>query len=259
MGPRPEGAQYLAALLAAQTLIENGALAQGVSERNRPKAACIQGWLRAIAERGALGPVDRAAAGDALAVFGDDRPGVGAGKDGIPDIAWCDVPAGEFIMGSQDDKLAWGKETPQHALELPDYWISKYPITNAQFDAFVQDGGYTDKWQDCWTAAGWRWKGEQVAPARQGGVFDLPNHPAVMITWYEAHAFCAWLGKKLNRVITLPSEAQWEAAARSGDGRAYPWGEKITPDHANYDDTGIGTTTAVGIFPKGVSPSARWT
>jgi formylglycine-generating enzyme required for sulfatase activity len=199
-------------------------------------------------------PSERADAGRLLGQLDDPRPGVGV-QDGIPDIAWCDVPAGEFTMGSQDDKLAFvGKETPQHALELSDYWISKYPITNAQFGAFVQDGGYGDKWRACWTAAGWKWKGGRVAPDEYGGVYDLPNHPAVMITWYEAHAFCAWLGKKLNRVITLPSEAQWEKAARSGDGRTYPWGEKTTPDHANYDDTGIGTTTAVGIFPKGVSP-----
>ena len=87
-----------------------------------------------------------------------------------------------------------------------------------------------------------------------GGVFDLPNHPAVTVTWYEAHAFCNWLGKKLDMRIVLPSEAQWEKAARGPDGRTYPWGEKITPEHANYGDTGIGSTTTVGIFPKGASP-----
>ena len=134
------------------------------------------------------------------------------------------------------------------------YVISKYPITNAEFDAFVQDEGYTDKWRDCWTAEGWRWKGDRVAPDKYGGVFDLPNHPVVMFTWYEAHAFCAWLGKKLDGPITLPTEAQWERAARGTNGRTYPWGEKITPDHANYADTGIGATAAVGIFPKGANP-----
>jgi formylglycine-generating enzyme required for sulfatase activity len=209
---------------------------------------------------GKLPPSERADAGRLLGQLGDSRPGVGLTPAGLPDIAWCDVPAGDFIMGSRDDKLAFdGKETPQQRLKLPTYRISKYPITNAQFAAFVQDGGYTDQWRGCWTAAGWRDKGKRSAPARQGGVYDLPNHPAVMVTWYEAHAFCNWLGQKLGLAVTLPSEAQWEKAARgpstgSGDGRTYPWGEQITPDHANYTDTGIGTTTAVGIFPKGASP-----
>lgn len=248
-----DNAHYLAALLAAQALIENGALTS-ISERNRPKAECIRGWLRALAERGALGPVDRAAAGAALAVLGDDRPGVRLRPDGLPDIAWCEVPAGEFRVGSESDRLALGQETPQHEVRLPAFRISRYPITNAQYEAFVQDGGYTESWRRCWTGAGWEWKGQRTRPNQFGGVYDLPNHPVVMVTWYEAVAFCNWLGTKLGTTVTLPSEAQWERAARGMDGRTYPWGEKITPEHANYDATGIATTTAVGIFPKGANP-----
>ena len=75
-----------------------------------------------------------------------------------------------------------------------------------------------------------------------------------MVTWYEAQAFCNWLGKKLGMTVSLPTEAQWERAARGTDGRRYPWGGELTPDHANFDQTGIGTTTAVGIFPKGANP-----
>ena len=163
---------------------------------------------------GKLPPSERADAGRLLGQLGDPRPGVGLNPDGLPDIVWCDVLAGKFIMGSKDDELAYGKETPQHALELPDYWISKYPITNAQFDAFVQDDGYTDKWRACWTPAGWEWKGDRLAPDKQGGVYDLPNHPLVMVSWYEALAFSNWLGKKLGRAVALPNEAQWEKAAR---------------------------------------------
>lgn len=66
-------------------------------------------------------------------------------------------------------------------------------------------------------------------------------------------AFSNWLGKKLGRAVGLPSEAQWERAARHTDGRRYPWKGDLTPDHANYDETGIGTTTAVGIFPRGAA------
>ena len=251
----PRRGEYLAALLAAQTLIENGGLLN-VSERNRPKAACIRSWLLTIAERGALGPVDRAAAGDALAAMGDDRPGVGLRPDGLPDIDWCLVPAGEFMMGSKDDSLAlFGKETPQHRVKLGAFRIGRFPITNAQYDAFVQDGGYTPKWRKCWTRDGWAWKGNREAPEKLGGVFDLPNHPVVMVSWYEAHAFCNWLGGKLNMAVGLPTEAQWEKAARGDAGRTYPWeGEQITPEHANYVATGLNSTSAVGIFPKGASP-----
>ena len=67
-------------------------------------------------------------------------------------------------------------------------------------------------------------------------------------------AFCGWLGEKLGCPVTLPTEAQWEKAARGPDGRRYPWGDEITPQHANYDQTGIGTTSAVGVFPLGASP-----
>ena len=243
--PEAESAQYLAALLAAQTLIENVALAT-VSERNRPKAACIRGWLLAAVARGALPPVDRAAAGDALAIMGDDRPGVGLRPDGLPDIAWCDVPAGEFVMGDGSDR---------HREPMPQpYQISKYPVSNAQYTAFVRDGGYTERWRGCWTQDGWKWKGKRTEPDKYGGVFDLPNHPVVVVTWYEATAFCNWLSERSGLKVMLPSEAQWEKAARGTDGRVYPWGEKLTPDHANYADTNIDSTSAVGIFPQGTSP-----
>jgi formylglycine-generating enzyme required for sulfatase activity len=163
--------------------------------------------------------------------------------------------------------MAYVDEAPQHTEQIRDpYRISKYPITNAQFDAFVRDGGYTDKWRGCWTRAGWQWKGDRAEPDKYGGVFDLPNHPAVVVSWYEAVAFCNWLAAKLGHGVSLPTEAQWERAARGGmpqvtgaseapvTSRRYPWGEEITPDHANYDQTSIGTTTAVGIFPKGANP-----
>ena len=254
----PDMTTFVAALLSVHLALAARCIAE--SGRPRPPAVVIdavQERLIAIAT-GLNAPVrERNAAGDALNYLGDPRAGVGLNADGVPDIDWCIVSAGAFIMGNtkEADEMAYDSEAPQHTEQIRDpYRISRYPITNAQFDAFVQDGGYTDKWRACWTAAGWKWKGDRSGPIRYGGVYDLPNHPAVNVTWYEVQAFCTWLGEKLNLAVALPTEAQWERAARGTDGRRYPWGGELTSDHANYDKTGIGTTTAVGIFPQGANP-----
>ena len=249
---------FVAALLSVHPAL--AARCIGESGGPRPPAVVIdavQERLIAIAT-GLNAPVrERNAAGDALSYLDDPRVGVGLNADGVPDIDWCDVPAGEFTMGStkQTDDMAIDDEEPQHTEQIREpYRISKYPITNAQFDAFVRDGGYTARWRTCWTAFGWQWKGDRFAPDNYGGVYDLPNHPVVNVTWYEAQAFCSWLGEKLGETVSLPTEAQWERAVRGTDGRRYPWGGELTPDHANYKETGIDTTTAVGIFPKGGNP-----
>ncbi len=255
------------AALAGEALLEAGLHEVMARPRHVGVLARIRRWLVALVEQGALNPVDRSRAADVLARLGDPRKGVGLTADpatsghAIPDIAWCEVAAGPFLMGNtkQTDAGADADEMPQQKLTLPAFRISKYPVTNAQFGAFVADGGYTERWQHCWTVAGWQWKGDRAEPERFRGVFDLPNHPVVMVSWYEAFAFCRWLSEKLGYQVSLPTEAQWEKAARGADGRRYPWvapggASEITPDHANYDATGIGTTSAVGIFPRGASP-----
>jgi formylglycine-generating enzyme required for sulfatase activity len=206
-------------------------------------------------------PLRRAAAGNALARLRDPRPGVGLREDDLPDMVWCHVPAGPFIMGSKDDPDAWEDESPQHKQLIPyDYRISKYPITNIQYTAFVDAGGY-EEWR-YWTEAGWKWKEERTGPETYSGVFDLPNRPVVMVTWYEAVAFCRWLTERLRETgdiapdqeVTLPTEAEWEKAARGDDGRIFPWGNEFDAAKCNMDDTGIGATSAVGMFPAGASP-----
>jgi formylglycine-generating enzyme required for sulfatase activity/3',5'-cyclic AMP phosphodiesterase CpdA len=254
-------ADWQAAHLAGEALLEIGLEEVEAHERHEQVLARVQRWLVALIERGVLTPVERAAAADVLARLGDPRPGVGLRSDGLPDILWCEVPAGSFIMGSKDDPDAWEDESPQHEQSMPyGYRISKYPVTNAQYAAFVQHGGYVNP--GYWTEAGWQDKGDRTRPETYGGVYDLPNHPVVMVSWYEALAFCRWLDEQLHQRgelsegehLTLPTEAEWEKAARGTDGRRYSWSAEPDPNRANYDETGIGTTSAVGIFPGGETP-----
>ncbi len=251
------------ALLAGQALVESADLDK-VSERNRVRLERVRTHLVRVMEAGELPAVERAAAGRALAKLGDPRPGVGLRDDGLPDIVWCEVPAGPFLMGSTDeDGMAYGDEKPQHEYEIEQsYAISRYPVTNAQYAAFVQAGGYAVP--RYWTEAGWSWResNEVTGPEEYGTPFNLPNHPVVGVSWYEAVAFCRWLTEELrmegrldeSQKVTLPTEPQWEKAARGVDGRIYPWGAEPDPEKANYNDTGIGTTSAVGGFSGGASP-----
>lgn len=259
--------------LAGDVLVEVGLNRVQDSALGRDLAGRVRSRLVDLLQQGRLSGVERAAAGRALARLGDPRPGVGLRTDGLPDIAWCQVHAGSFTMGSPDDSLSFfGKETPQHQRSLAAFCIGRYPVTNAQFATFVQAGGYGDLrywtraaqeevWQDGKVKA-WNDDIPRQAPYDFGEPFNLPNHPVVGVTWYEAVAFCLWLTEELRRCgeigdaqeITLPSEAQWEKAARGADGRIYPWGGDIDPEWANYDDTGIGAASAVGCFPGGTSP-----
>jgi formylglycine-generating enzyme required for sulfatase activity len=221
--------------------------------------AQVQQTLVKLATGRRVALAQRIAAGEALNHLGDPRPGVGLTSAGLPDLVWSPVAAGVFWMGNTKatDVMAYGNESPQHRLHLPAFAISQYPITNSQYAAFVHDGGYQTQWQHCWTVDGWQWRVENSIdnPQRYGDPYDLPNHPVVGVSWYEALAFCAWLSHQLGRTVRLSSEAEWEKAARGANGRRYPWGDKLTREHANYAETAINSTSAVGIFPKGASPS----
>lgn len=176
------------AWLAGEVLVEMGLNRVQDSALGRDLAGRVRHRLADLVGRGRLSPVERVAAGDVLARLGDPRPGVGLRPDGLPDIVWCHVPAGAFVMGTQEQDipalmkkygggLGWyERETPQRQLDLPAYSIGKYLVTNAQYAAFVRDGGYAEKWRRCWTRAGWQWKRDCTGPRTYGGAFDLPNH-----------------------------------------------------------------------------------
>ncbi len=175
----------------------------------------------------------RLLAGNALAVLGDDRD--------FDEL--IEIPAGKFKMGSTNaDKMAEDSEKPQHEVNLPTFKIGKYPVTVAQFRRFVEASGYRPTDPDC----------------LQG----VANHPVVYVTWYDARAYCQWLtgvwrkeGKiSRNEEVRLPSEAEWEKAARGTDGRIYPWGDEWDAGKCNAEESGLGTTSPVGMYPEGSSP-----
>ncbi len=292
------------ALLAGQALAESANL-EAVSERDRPKLARARGWLVEILRRGELPAVERALAGDALAALGDPR--FDAARWHLPAeacLGFVRIPAGKFWMGSdrRKDKRADDDELPQLEVSLGEYYLGRYPVTAAQFAAFVKDGGYAREcyWPEAKAAGVWKngaVKGRfdqepRCAPEDFGQPYNLPNHPVVGVTWYEALAYCRWLGEQLSAIshqrlaevelaeaeqafweglasgrlrVALPSEAEWEKAARGAltpgpspkigrGGNIYPWGDEFDPDKANTVETGIGTTSAVGCFPRGASP-----
>nr|VFK17354.1 MAG: Formylglycine-generating enzyme, required for sulfatase activity, contains SUMF1/FGE domain [Candidatus Kentron sp. LPFa] len=162
-----------------------------------------------------------------------------------PGFDWVDIPVGPFRMGTDpnqdaiaaDDRWkAWVEKTeqPQHQVYLPAYRISRYPVTNQQWALFLRHGGYT--WAD---------RDKLWATGLPSGKLE---HPVVWVTWRDALAFCEWAE------VQLPSDAQWEKAARGADKRLYPWGNRPpTPDLANYEKN-EGDTTAVTHYPKGQSP-----
>ena len=137
------------------------------------------------------------------------------------------VPAGEFIMGSDEGD---SDEQPLHTVYLDAFYADKTEVTNAQYRKCVEAGG-------CDTPV----KTTYYDNA------DYTQHPVVYVSWNDADAYCRWAGKR------LPTEAEWEKAARGADGRTYPWGEGIDCDHAQYSECG-GGTMPVGSKPKGASP-----
>jgi serine/threonine-protein kinase len=147
-------------------------------------------------------------------------------KDGSEMIL---IPAGEFLMGAGDnDQEALDGEKPQHKVCLDAYYIGKYPVTIAQYRVFCSKTGRKMPREPWW------------------GSND--DHPVVNVDWGDAVAYCRWVGGR------LPTEAEWEKAARGIDGRTYPWGEDV-PDsyYANYGVM-VDATTPVGSYPKGASP-----
>jgi len=175
---------------------------------------------------------ERLTTGRYLAQFGDPRPGVGVREDGLPDIAWVEIPGGEVRLEGID------KPFPVEAFET-----ARYPISHVQFQAFIEaeDGYRNTKW----------WQGIEQSDAPETPRWSQANGPRETVSWYEAVALCLWLSAKLGYAVRLPSEFEWQQAATGGDPkREYPWG-KWEEGRSNSSETGLNRTTAVGFYPHG--------
>lgn len=198
----------------------------------------------------------------------------GGGSDPVPDPTpvptptpgeMIYIPAGSFLMGnngSEPDSPTG--ENPQHSVYLSGYYIGKYEVTRGEYRAFMDAGGYTNS--SYWSSAGWSWKGSRTEPeyweATQdwgtGPFNQTDNHPVVGVTYYEAVAFCNWAGAH------LPTEAQWEKAARwtGSHPNVWPWGDTQDFERCNgwidHQTAGGGyqkyQTAPVGSYPAGASP-----
>ena len=157
----------------------------------------------------------------------------------IPPI--CQVPAGEFLMGSDKrrDSQARNNEQPQHRVNLAAYAIARFPVTVAEYACFVEGANHRQ-------------------PQQWANQLQKLDHPVVYVSWVDAVAYAAWLAKLTQQPWRLPTEAEWEKAARwdtrAGVARLYPWGDTFDASRANTSEGGKGGTTAVGAYPKGASP-----
>lgn len=147
------------------------------------------------------------------------------------------VPQGEFLMGDNFDE-GNSDEIPVHPVFLDAFYIGRHKVTNADYRAFMEEGGYEDP--SLWTAGGLGEHGQ--APDhwlqeehRGGGVPGNDDYPVVGVSWFEAAAYCAWVGARTGVPHRLPTEAEWEKAARGTTQTRYPWGNTIDSTYASYD------------------------
>jgi formylglycine-generating enzyme required for sulfatase activity len=263
------GAPAEAAVLAGEAALD--ALPDGITRESAAKV--IEALLPAMQNPAAKPDLRR-------------RAGLALGKLGWrPDDldAFVEIKPGKFIVGSKDDdEQAYNDEKPQREVEIKHpYWIAKYPVTNLQYARFMQAGGYENK--DWWSKDGWDWRtGKYDTKATESyekdwlarrpmdlrnqpfywdsAKWNTPIFPVVGVTWFEAQAYCNWLNSQplgfdlpKGYQARLPSELEWERAARFTDGREYPWGKGFDTKFANTTESGDMGTTAVCAYPLGQS------
>ena len=184
------------------------------------------------------------------------------------------IDAGPFTMGTSEieirileeqddlarkwkDKGWFSREQPQHTVALNTYWISKYPVTVGEYREFLNANGYRTR--EYWTETGWLWV--QAQSRKQPDYWNEQkwtwndNLPVIGVSWYEAQAYCHWIGENIGKKVRLPTEAEWEKAARGRDQRIYPWGNEFNAILCNTRLSGLEKTIPVSeANPRSESP-----
>lgn len=214
-------------------------------------------YLASLIETPGVPLIHRVRAAEIVGAAGDPR--IPVSPDGwrstlqklLAEGYWCAVTAGADAPRPQSPQLSGA------------FWLARYPLTNSQYQAFVQDGGYSEpRW---WQPEGWAWRERRFAITEPIAIGPIgsgpPNQPLVGLNWYEALAFCGWLSDQIGDLIPAgyqlrpPTETEWEAAAfydRDGRPRRYPWGDgPLSPDHAVYRTGATNSPLAVGCCPAG--------
>lgn len=240
--------QWWATVLGGQGLLE-----LRVTERapDSPLTKLVMGrmidWLARLVDLGMLSPQERSEAGDILGQLGDPRSGVDLDDEGLPEINWVVIPGGDFSIG---------RGVNQRSLRMDTFHIARYPVTVAQYAAFIAAKGYEQK--RLWTSRGWQWRKAmyRFSPSGWREQESFRNRPVVGVSWYEAMAFCEWLRGIRNQNIRLPTGEEWEYAARGQSERPYPWSdsEQWDTEHSNSENSGIRHPTTVGMYVIGATP-----
>jgi formylglycine-generating enzyme required for sulfatase activity len=253
---------WYAAWIAGSALVEVGLL----EVKRRPERVAIlkrvADWLASLLNTGALSVKERAEAGKVLAQLGDPRPGVCTRK---PDFVL--IPSGPFVMSRPGSTSKLADDGWEDQLNIPyDYWIARYPVTQAQYTYFVSEN---PEIQVPGGVEGYEWDSNTRTPPS-----ERLNHPVVLVSWHDARKYCRWLDERLRTEgvvpdgyeVRLPTEAEWTKAQRGGivllDGspnpmvdRLFPWGRDWEENRANTPDAEVelAETSAVGMFPTGAS------
>ncbi|SDX45332.1 formylglycine-generating enzyme family protein [Nitrosomonas oligotropha] len=163
---------------------------------------------------------------------------LGLNANGLPDIVWINIPAGEVTLETEPREYLTVTVSP--------FCLARYPVTWAQYRAFLdaEDGYCNPAW--------WEDSPREEEPGSR--LWSFANYPVIKISWYDALAYCRWLSVKLQLPIRLPAEWEWQWAAVGGTQQDYPWPGEWNGQRANSTEAGIGRTVATGLYPLGRGP-----